>query len=85
MARHSRVYISLEDNERRLQDPVKTLTEEDTNLGLLHYADGWLRSDEGGTEQLDMFLTDHPDTRLVVVDTLKKIRPYTSGRRNMYG
>ena len=53
-------------------------------MGRLHYADGWLRSDEGGTEQLDMFLTKHPDTRLVVVDTLKKIRPYASGRRNMY-
>ena len=78
------LYISLEDNERRLQDRVKTLTDEDTDLGMLHYADGWLRSDEGGTEQLDMFLTERPDTRLVVVDTLKKIRPYTSGRRNMY-
>jgi hypothetical protein len=78
------LYISLEDNERRLQDRVKTLTDEDTDLGMLHYADGWLRSDEGGTEQLDMILTERPGTRLVVVDTLKKIRPYTSGRRNMY-
>jgi len=78
------LYISLEDNERRLQDRVKTLTYEDTDLGMLHYADGWLRSDEGGTEQFEMFLTDHPGTRLVVVDTLKKIRPHTSGRRNMY-
>jgi hypothetical protein len=42
------LYISLEDNERRLQDRVKTLTGEDTDLGMLHYADGWLRSDEGG-------------------------------------
>ena len=78
------LYISLEDNERRLQDRVKTLTDEDTDLCLLHYAEGWLRSDEGGTQQLDMFLTERPGTRLVVVDTLKKIRPYTSGRRNMY-
>ena len=78
------LYISLEDNERRLQDRVNTLTGEDTDLGMLHYADGWLRSDEGGTEQLEMFLTEHPGTRLVVVDTLKKIRPYASGRRNMY-
>jgi hypothetical protein len=78
------LYISLEDNERRLQDRVNTLTGGDTDLSMLHYADGWLRSNEGGTEQLDMFLTEHPDTRLAVVDTLKKIRPYTSGRRNMY-
>jgi hypothetical protein len=63
---------------------VKTLTGEDTDLGMFHYADGWLRSDEGGTEQLDVFLSIHPETRLVVVDTLKKIRPYTSGRRNTY-
>jgi AAA domain len=61
------LYISLEDNERRLQDRVKTLTDHDTDLGMLHYADGWLRSDEGGTEQLDMFLTERPNTRLVVL------------------
>jgi hypothetical protein len=78
------LFISLEDNERRLQDRVETLTSGDTDLGLFHYADHWLRSDEGGQEQLEMFLTEHPDTRLVVVDTLKKIRPYASGRRNMY-
>jgi hypothetical protein len=63
---------------------VKALTGEDTDLGMFHYADGWLRSDEGGTEQLDVFLSIHPETRLVVVDTLKKIRPYASGRRNTY-
>ena len=66
------LYISLEDNEGRLQDRVKTLTDEDTDLGMLHYADGWLRSDEGGTEQLDMFLTERPDTRLVVVDRWRR-------------
>jgi hypothetical protein len=33
---------------------------------------------------MDLFLAEHPDTRLVVVDTLKKIRPHASGRRNMY-
>ncbi len=63
---------------------MKTLSGADTDLGTLHYADGWLRSDEGGTEQLDMFLAGQPDTRPVVVDTLKKIRPHATGRRNMY-
>jgi hypothetical protein len=42
---------------------VKTLTGEDTDLGMFHYADGWLRSDEGGTEQLDVSsaTTQKPD------------------------
>ena len=78
------LYLSLEDNERRLQERILMLADMGTDLGGFHYAQAWDRVDEGGAEQLDAWLTGHPDCRLVVVDTLKKIRPRTSGKRNMY-
>ncbi len=79
------LYLSLEDNERRLHERILTLVADDgIDLGKFHYAQDWNRVDEGGAEQLDVWLPDHPECRLVVIDTLKKIRPHTSGKRNMY-
>jgi AAA domain len=78
------LFLSLEDNERRLRERIVTLTDEDTDLSMFHYTSEWTRVDEGGAEQLDAWLGEHPECRLVVIDTLKRIRPQASGRRNMY-
>lgn len=78
------LYLSLEDNERRLQRRLRKLIEPQTDVSKLQYATEWGGTDDGGIEQIEEFLTDYPDTRLVVVDTLKRVRPRTSGRRNMY-
>jgi hypothetical protein len=78
------LYLSLEDNERRLQERVLTLADKDTDLSKLHYRTEWSRVDDGGAEQLASWLVEHPECRLVVIDTLKMIRPHTSGKRNMY-
>jgi hypothetical protein len=78
------LYLSLEDPERRLHKRIRRLAREDTDLSHLHYTTEWSPADRGGIEDLDAWLDEHPDCRLAVADTLKRIRPHASGRRNMY-
>ena len=78
------LYLSLEDNERRLRRRVAKLASPDSDLSGLHYRTEWTPADRGGLEHLDGWLGKHPECRLVVIDTLKRIRARTSGRRNMY-
>jgi len=78
------LYLSLEDSERRLHRRISKLAEADTDLSRLHCRTEWQPADRGGVEDLDSWLEAHPETRLVVIDTLKRIRPSASGTRNMY-
>jgi hypothetical protein len=78
------LYLSLEDPERRLHTRIRRLADEDADLGGFHYATEWPSADRGGVEQLDAWLEENPECRLVVIDTLKRIRPQASGKRNMY-
>jgi hypothetical protein len=78
------LFLSLEDSERRLNRRINKLAPDAADLSRLHCVTKWQPANKGGIEDLDAWLEAHPDTRLVVIDTLKRIRPYTSGRRNMY-
>ncbi len=78
------LYLALEDNERRLQDRLITLLTGSSAPDTLHLATEWPRFNDGGIGAVDAWLEDHPATRLVVVDTLKKVRPRTGGNRNIY-
>jgi hypothetical protein len=49
-----------------------------------HISTAWLRVDEGGDEALEGWMADHPETRLVVVDVLKRVRPRTSRYQSVY-
>lgn len=67
------LYLALEDDHRRLQRRLYRMfgTEGTDNL---HFAVFAKQLGDGLEEQLKKFLSEHPDTRLVIIDTLQKIR-----------
>ncbi len=67
------LYLALEDDHRRLQRRLYRMfgTEGTDNLYFAVYAK---QLGDGLEEQLQKFLQEHPDTRLVIIDTLQKIR-----------
>lgn len=78
------LYMALEDNKRRLQKRLKKLLNGDGAPDGLHIATAWPRVDEQGEEALEEWLQNHPETRLVVVDVLKQVRPRVSRHQSVY-
>ncbi|MEO5334189.1 MAG: AAA family ATPase [Magnetococcus sp. YQC-5] len=68
------LYISLEDHDRRLWKRVRQVCQQEPTDDL-HFATEWSRIGQGCVEQLDEWLTDHPGTKLVIIDTLARIKP----------
>ena len=67
------LYLALEDDHRRLQDRLFRMfgTESADNLYFSIYAK---QLGAGLEEQLKWFVQEHPDTRLIIIDTLQKVR-----------
>ena len=80
------LYLALEDGLNRLQKRLKTIGDGFTpppagctlainapmlNAGLLEFLDGWL--------------TEHPDAKLVCIDTFQKVKPPQGKNENAYG
>lgn len=73
------IYLALEDNERRLQDRLALLRPQGyatPNL-ILHTA--WKKFDEGGIDDIEELIKQEKP-KLIVIDTLAKVRP--SSRNN---
>jgi RecA-family ATPase len=77
------LYLPLEDHPQRLASRLRKVRAGASNLDGLRLRTDWPRFDEGGADLLDDFLSTHPNTRLVVIDTLARVRPRTSGQ-NVY-
>jgi hypothetical protein len=76
------IYLALEDNERRLQSRLHILRPLGYNTPSLRLYTNWKRFNEGGVEELVALIKEYKP-RLVVIDTLAKVRP-TTGRNNVY-
>ena len=64
------LYLALEDDYSRLQERLSRMFGVDT----LHFAICAKQLGAGLHEQLNRFVSEHPDTRLIIIDTLQKIR-----------
>ena len=69
------LYLALEDDHWRLQDRLFRMfgTESADNLYFSIYAK---QLGAGLEEQLKWFVQEHPDTRLIIIDTLQKVREF---------
>jgi hypothetical protein len=78
------LYISLEDPERRLQARVQTLLAGCRAPENFEYETEWPRIDEGGLSDLDFWIQEHPGARLIVIDTLQRLRPQSKRGQSVY-
>lgn len=77
------LYIALEDGERRMQERATWLGARSMlgeGLKRFHYRTEWPTLDRGGLTQLEDWMTERPDTKLVVIDTFGRIRGSLPGK-----
>nr|WP_304579604.1 AAA family ATPase [uncultured Acetatifactor sp.] len=71
------LYLALEDTHARLQERLYCMFGVES-AEKLHFA---IKADDLSSElipQLNYFLKKYPDTKLIIIDTLQKIRPHNS-------
>jgi len=79
------LYLALEDSARRLQDRLQRLLKDAEAPTRFDIARTWDRLDNGGLDQIGAWLVGHKDARLVIIDTLQRVRPSKKGgQRNLY-
>ncbi len=77
------LYLALEDNARRLQARTRQLLASMRSVpGRIHFALDWPRLGEGGLASLEDYLKEHPNLRLVVIDTWARVAPPSGERRS---
>lgn len=70
------LYLCLEDSTNRIQDRLSELTDEATDN--LYFATSVHSLTEDLSNQLELFIKEHPDTNLIVIDTLQMVRQATA-------
>jgi hypothetical protein len=79
------LYLALEDGERRLQKRLRAVIGNGSTPPGLHIATNWPALDKGGLDALDDWIKAYPHARLVVIDTLKRVRPKERADLSLYG
>jgi hypothetical protein len=78
------LYLALEDNERRLRDRSLKVLGDIPATNRLHMATAAGRLDSGLVEALEAWLEDHPQARLIAIDTVARVRAKGSNQRSLY-
>lgn len=86
------LYLALEDSDRRLNDRINKLVGQLPQWSPhhapapsnVHYATEWPILGQGCTEKLTEYLDAYPGTKLVIIDTLQKVRPPAGANMTAY-
>ena len=79
------LYAALEDNARRLKKRLHQITPSgETWPERFLFSTEWPRLDKGGLERFNDWISQTPDARLLIVDTLATVRPAAGGKDNQY-
>lgn len=80
------LYLALEDGHRRLKTRLEKIANGAEIPPALEFASvgGWPRLDNGGLDALELWCDRHPDARLIIIDTLAKVRQGARRRDSLY-
>lgn len=78
------LYLALEDSQRRLKARMDKLLAGKAAPAGFHFATMADTIDNGLFDELADFLTVHPDTGLIVIDTLQRVRGAAHGKEGAY-
>ncbi|MCX8075269.1 MAG: helicase RepA family protein [Clostridia bacterium] len=78
------LYLALEDGEKRLKERVEKLLNNDTAPSNFNFTTEIPGLSSGLIDYLDLYIIEHPDTKLIVIDTLQKVRENAYGSQNVY-
>ena len=73
------LYLALEDDYSRIQKRLSRMFGMESTPNF-HFATQSKALNEGLEEQLTHFVAEHPDTRLIMIDTLQKVREINGDR-----
>lgn len=77
------LYLALEDNPRRMKDRVSSILRDGNWPENVHIGYHWPRIGDGCAEAIEEHIRRH-DTRLVIVDTLAKVKPHVGRNADSY-
>lgn len=78
------LYLALEENERRMQRRAEKILMGERAPKGVHLVYDWPQFTNGGVEALSQWMDEHSNTRLIVIDTLERVRPTRRGNGNIY-